>query len=106
MANKAFKNAGLLGTVYFVGAFLYKELFKKREDAYEEQYKNLYPLLRITFTKAGRDSSKFNNLLNAFLSLTPVGANRRNFKRRYIGDKSGWSNLPKDLAKIPYGHWW
>ena len=105
MVNKILKNAGLLGKVYSVGVFLYKEFFKKPEDA-EKQYKNLYPLLRITFTRVGRDSSEFNNLLNAFLLLTPVGANRRNFKRRYIDNKSGWSNLPKDPTKIPFGHWW
>jgi hypothetical protein len=105
MVNKVFKNVSLLEKVYSVGVFLYKEFFKKREDA-EKQYKNLYPLQRITFTKAGRDSSEFNNLLNAFLSLTPVGTNRMNFKRRYIDDKSGWSNLSKDPTKIPYGHGW
>tara|TARA_B110000211_G_C13934640_1_gene488758 strand:+ start:154 stop:471 length:318 start_codon:yes stop_codon:yes gene_type:complete len=105
MVGKAFRNAGILGKIYTVGDLLYKEFFKKREDA-EKQYKNLYPLLKITYGQSGRDASEFINLLNVFLSLTPVGAKRRNFKRRYIDDKEGWRKLPSEPAEIPYGHWW
>lgn len=99
------RNAGLLGKIYSAGDFLYKEFFKKKEDA-EEQYKNLQPLLKITFGQSGRDSKEFIGLLQALLSLTPIGAKRRNFKRRYIDDKDGWRKLPLEPAEIPYGHWW
>lgn len=99
------RNTGLLGKVYSAGDFLYKEFFKKKEDA-EEQYKNLQPLLKITFGQSGRDSKEFIGLLQALLSLTPIGAKRRNFKRRYIDDKDGWRKLPLEPAEIPYGHWW
>ncbi len=99
------RNVGLIGKIYSAGDFIYKEFFKKKEDA-EEQYKNLQPLLKITFGQSGRDSKEFKGLLQALLSLTPIGAKRRNFKRRYIDDKDGWRKLPLEPAEIPYGHLW
>ncbi len=80
MSARLVRSAGAIGKAYGALELVYSQ-FHKHESQANETYKSLYPSLRITYGQAGRDSKEFIGLLNVFLSLTPVGAKRRNFKR-------------------------
>ena len=96
---------GVASKIYAVGDFIYKQLFKNEKDA-NEAYRAVYPTLRTTFAKYGRDSAEFNKLLLLLAKSAPLGAKSSNFKRRYISNKEGWRQLPADPNLIPYGFWW
>jgi len=58
------------------------------------------------FSKHGRESEEFNNLLDVLTQLAPVGAKRHNFKNKFIKNKQGWRQLPSDPNNIMFGYWW
>ncbi len=105
MTSAMIKNAGLAGKIYSFGELIYSQFFKKESDA-NKAYNAVYPVLRTTCGKSGRDSKEFTQLLEFLASLAPIGAKRNNFKRKYIDNKEGWRSLPKDPNNIPYGFWW
>ena len=96
---------GVVGKIYGVGHLFYSEFYKSEKDA-NDIYIGIYPNLKINCAKYGRDSENFNKLLLILAKLAPFGAKRNNFIRRYINNKEGWRQLPKDPNNIPFGYWW
>lgn len=99
------KYGGIVGKVNTLGNLVYKQFFQNEKDA-NEFYRAIYPSLKITLVKYGRDSDEFNNLLLALAKYAPTGAKKNNFKKRYLMNKEGWKELPSDPDLIPFGFWW
>jgi hypothetical protein len=105
LLNSISKYGGAVGKVYSVLNLVYKQFYQNEKEA-NEFYRAIYPGLKITFVKYGRDSEEFNNLLLALAKLAPTGAKRSNFTKRYLTDKEGWKQLPSNPDSIIFGYWW
>jgi len=103
--NSIRKYGGVSGKAYGLSELLYSQFFKNEKDA-NEFYKAIFPSLKITCAKYGRESEEFNNLLLALAKHAPIGAKKSNFKKRYLKNKQGWKQLPSNPNLIPFGFWW
>jgi len=99
------KMAGPAGKAVAVGQLLYKQFYKNEQDA-NLAYNAIYPSLRPTVAKFGRNSAEFNEILNYLVSMAPLGAKRGNFVRKYINNPADWQSLSSDPDDIPFGFWW
>jgi hypothetical protein len=99
------KNAGVIGKIISGVHFGYKVFFGNEKDA-NKLYVQFYPTLKATIQAYGRSSQEAEQLLTGLASLSPAGAKRRNFTRRYVNAPEGWKRLPKDPKDIPYGYWY
>ena len=105
LVNSIRKYGATAGKAYAFVELLFNQFFKNEKEA-NALYKAIYPSLKVTCGKYGRESEEFNNLLMALAKSAPAGAKRSNFKRRYIENKEGWRLLPSDPDWIPFGFWW
>ena len=72
-----------------------------------EWYKLLIPELHEALERGTPMSDpQLSRLIEAITDLSPAGAKRSNFKRKYMSDKDSMMNLPRDPNMIPYGFWW
>ncbi|ADZ91850.1 hypothetical protein [Marinomonas mediterranea] len=93
-----------INRLFSTATFLYG--IHKDKSVAEETYRKLYPVLVSTIRRQGRDSQQAKDLLSLMGSLPSYGVQRRNFKRRYIDNVSGWKKLPEDPKNFPYGYWY
>lgn len=99
------KTAGHLGRAYAALELIYRQFYKNGKDA-NEAYIKMLPLVKDAIKTHGRDSEIAKGALELLTELAPMGAKRRNFKRRYVDKPDGWKSLPADPNQISYGYWY